>query len=49
MINDRSEIVGDYLSSPYLTDLSDFKWRRSYQVSAAQEVNEGLGVKNTVI
>ncbi|QKC93902.1 glycoside hydrolase family 99-like domain-containing protein [Mesorhizobium sp. NZP2298] len=49
IINDRSETVGDYLSSPYLTDLSNFKWRRSYQVSAAQEVNEGLGVKNTVI
>lgn len=48
IINDRSEIVGDYLSSRYLTDLSDFKWRRSYQVSAQQEVNEGLGVKNTV-
>ncbi|UVK55761.1 glycosyltransferase [Mesorhizobium sp. AR02] len=49
IINDRSEIVGDYPSSPYLTDLSDFKWKRSYQVSAEQEVNEGLGVKNTVI
>ena len=49
IINDRSETVGDYLSSPYLTDLSNFKWKRSYQVSAEQEVNEGLGVKNTVI
>lgn len=49
ILNDRSEAVGDYLSSPYLTDLSNFKWRRSYQVSAEQEVNEGLGVKNTVI
>ncbi|WP_172371420.1 glycoside hydrolase family 99-like domain-containing protein [Mesorhizobium sp. NZP2234] len=49
IINDRSETVGDYLSSPYLTDLSNFKWKRSYQVSAAREVNEGLGVKNTVI
>jgi len=49
IINDRSEAVGDYLSSPYLADLSSFKWKRSYQVSAEQEVNEGLGVKNTVI
>jgi len=49
IINDRSEIVGDYLANPYLTDLSNFKWKRSYRVSAEQEVNEGLGVKNTVI
>ncbi|QKC80799.1 glycosyltransferase [Mesorhizobium sp. NZP2077] len=49
IINDRSEIVGDYPSSPYLTDLSNSKWKRSYQVSAEQEVNEGLGVTNTVI
>lgn len=48
IINDRSEIVGDYPSSPYLTDLSNFKWKRSYQVSAEHEVNDGLGVKNTV-
>jgi glycosyltransferase involved in cell wall biosynthesis len=49
ILNDRSQIVGDYLSSPYLTGLSNFKWKRSYQVSAEQEINEGLGVTNTVI
>ncbi|MBN9219481.1 MAG: glycoside hydrolase family 99-like domain-containing protein [Mesorhizobium sp.] len=48
IIDDRSEVVGDYVSNRYLTDISNFKWKRSYQVSAEQEVNEGLGVKNTV-
>ncbi|TGQ74328.1 MAG: glycosyltransferase [Mesorhizobium sp.] len=49
IIDEQSEVVGDYPSSPYLTDLSNFKWKRSYQVPAEQEINEGLGVKNTVI
>lgn len=48
IINDQSEVVGDYVSNRYLTNISSFKWKRSYQVSAEQEVNEGLGVKNTV-
>jgi glycosyltransferase involved in cell wall biosynthesis len=49
IINDRSEPAGDYLSNPYLTSLSDVKWRQSYCVPAETEVNDGLGVKNTVL
>ncbi len=47
--NERSEVVGDYTSNPYLTTLSPTKWAQPYRVSAEQEMNDGLGVKNTIL
>src|SRR5262249_27814484 len=49
IINQHGEIVGDYLSSEYLTSLSPTKWKTSYKVPAEQEINDGLGVKNTIL
>jgi glycosyltransferase involved in cell wall biosynthesis len=49
IINEHGEIVGDYLDSEYLASLSPTKWRTGYTVPAAQEINDGLGVKNTIL
>ena len=49
VIDDRGVVVGDYTSGDYLTSLSRTKWADAYQVSAAQEINDGLGVKNTIL
>ncbi len=49
VIDTASAVVGDYTSTPYLTSLSTTKWESRYQVSAEQEVNDGLGVKNTIL
>jgi hypothetical protein len=42
-------MVGDYLGTNYLSSLSTEKWRRSYKVDAEQEINDGLGIKNTIL
>jgi glycosyltransferase involved in cell wall biosynthesis len=49
IINVNGEIVGDYIESDYLTSLSSRKWKTNYRVSSNQEINEGLGVKNTIL
>jgi len=40
---------GDYTSTEYLTSLSSTKWTKDYKVTAEQEINDGLGVKNTIL
>ncbi|MEZ5293362.1 MAG: glycoside hydrolase family 99-like domain-containing protein [Vicinamibacterales bacterium] len=47
--DERSEVVGDYTSTPYLRDLSSSKWLSPYCVPAGQEVRDGFGVKNTIL
>ncbi len=47
--NAQGDVVGDYTSNPYLTTLSPTKWAHAYRVSATQEMNDGLGVKNTIL
>jgi glycosyltransferase involved in cell wall biosynthesis len=47
--NEQSVVVGDYTGNPYLTSLSATKWSHAYRVSAEQEMNDGLGVKNTIL
>ncbi|HUU34986.1 MAG TPA: glycoside hydrolase family 99-like domain-containing protein, partial [Vicinamibacterales bacterium] len=47
--NEQSDVVGDYTSNPYLTTLSATKWTQPYRVAAEQEMNDGLGVKNTIL
>lgn len=49
IINENDTVVGDYLDSEYLTSLSPTKWRSDYLIEGEQEVNEALGVKNTVL
>lgn len=47
--DEQGRVVGDYTGNPYLTTLSSTKWERAYQVSAEVEINDGLGVKNTIL
>ena len=51
MIDENGHVVGDYTSDVmgYLTSLSDTKWKRSYTTTALQEVNDALGIKNTIL
>ncbi len=49
IINSDDELVGDYLATDYLKDLSVTKWHASYKLPAEKEINDGLGVKNTIL
>ncbi len=49
VIDSDGTIVGEYTNCDYLTSLSTTKWNSAYQVTAEQEINEGLGVKNTIL
>ena len=49
VIDETDRVIGDYINCEYLTSLSKTKWRHSYQTSAVQEINDGLGVKNTIL
>lgn len=49
VIDESGTVTGDYLSTDYLRSLSSDKWNTSYQISATQEVNDGLGIKNTML
>jgi glycosyltransferase involved in cell wall biosynthesis len=49
IIDEKGTILGDYLNSPYLISLSTTKWHASYKVTAEQEINDGLGVKDTIL
>lgn len=49
IIDEKSKVVGDYLDSEYLAAVSKTKWRQNYRVSAQQEINDSLGVKDTIL
>jgi glycosyltransferase involved in cell wall biosynthesis len=49
VIDENDRVTGDYSNGEYLTSLSPTKWKRSYQVTALEEINDGLGVKNTIL
>lgn len=49
IINENDQITGDYISTEYLASLSKTKWKKSYEVTATQEINDGLGIKNTIL
>lgn len=49
IIDENGQVVGDYTGTEYLASLSTTKWGRNYQVPAEQEINDGLGVKNTIL
>lgn len=46
IINEKDDLIGDY--SNYYEKLDINHWKNSYQVSSVQEINYGLGVKNTI-
>ena len=46
MVDDTDQIIGDYNS--YLDKLDPVHWKSSFQVSGRQEINFGLGVKNSI-
>jgi glycosyltransferase involved in cell wall biosynthesis len=49
VIDENNRVTGDYIDCEYLATLSKTKWRKSYQVSATEEINDGLGIKNTIL
>lgn len=49
VIDENGAVVGEYTSSDYLRSLSPTKWTNDYTASAGQEINDGLGVKNTIL
>lgn len=49
VIDENGVIVGDYIGTDYLTSLSHTKWSSSYKIAAENEINDGLGVKNTIL
>jgi glycosyltransferase involved in cell wall biosynthesis len=49
IIDENGRVVGDYINTEYLSSLSPTKWNTNYQVTAEQEINDGLGVKNTIL
>ncbi|HTL56541.1 MAG TPA: glycoside hydrolase family 99-like domain-containing protein [Candidatus Limnocylindrales bacterium] len=49
VIDEQGTAIGDYTNCPYLANLSKIKWNHDYRCSATQEINDGLGVKNTIL
>ena len=49
ILDEHDRVTGDYVSNEYLTSLSPSKWQETYRVSATEEINEGLGIKNTIL
>lgn len=45
-VNESEHVTGDYES--YLNDLDTDHWKSSYQVTGLQEINFGLGIKNSI-
>jgi hypothetical protein len=48
-MDENNSVIGDYTQCEYLTSLSQTKWTKDYQVFAEEEINDGLGVKNTIL
>jgi glycosyltransferase involved in cell wall biosynthesis/ubiquinone/menaquinone biosynthesis C-methylase UbiE len=46
MVDESNKIIGDYTS--YLDIFDSRHWKSSYQVSGTEEINFGLGIKNTI-
>jgi glycosyltransferase involved in cell wall biosynthesis len=49
VIDEHDRVTGDYANGEYLTSLSHTKWKSSYLTSASGEINDGLGVKDTIL
>jgi glycosyltransferase involved in cell wall biosynthesis len=49
VIDSNGKIIGDYLNTNYLMELSKNKWNQSYIISGKEEILEALGIKNTIL
>ena len=49
IINEKDEILGDYREGKYLRSISETRWNQSYCIPAEEEINEALGIKNTIL
>ncbi len=48
-IDSQGIIIGKYSDMDYLTSISPTRWKQSYCIPAEQEINEALGIKNTIL
>ncbi len=49
IIDDNDVIIADSLATDYRSALSPTKWTHGYRTTAEQEINEGLGIENTIV
>ena len=49
IVNEEDIIRGSYDQTRYLKSLSVDKWNSTYCVDAQREINDGLGIKNTIL
>lgn len=49
IMDENGRVIGDYTGTEYLDSLSTTKWNTNYLVTAEQEINDGLGIKNTIL
>lgn len=49
IIDENSKIIGNYLETDYLSSLSKTKWKSDYILKAKDEIQDGLGIKNTIL
>ena len=49
IVDEKDQVVGDWLETDYLKSLSKNKWRKSYKLSDKEEIIQALGVKNTIL
>jgi glycosyltransferase involved in cell wall biosynthesis len=49
IVDEDDNIKGDYRQGEYLCSISKTRWNESYCIPADQEVDEAMGIKNTVL
>jgi glycosyltransferase involved in cell wall biosynthesis len=49
IIGEGGEVQGDYTKTKYLESISTVRWKNPYCIPADQEINEALGIKNTIL
>jgi glycosyltransferase involved in cell wall biosynthesis len=49
VMDEHDRITWAYEDGEYLSSLSETKWKKSYMVTAEQEINDGLGIKDTIL
>jgi len=49
IMDEDGRVNGCYADGEYLSSLSQAKWKRDYLAAAVQEINDGLGVKDTIL
>jgi len=47
--DENNTILGDYRDGDYLKSISTKRWNKPYCIPAEQEVNEAMGIKNTIL